>query len=161
MRLSHGRLMDGFSFPLNNLMIFNTTVHLPQCEYKANKVGMEIMNHWFHHLQANSSWNQMHLALTQTGASWLSVCTCSERKSYLKVNLLKSRLVSARFPVTERCLNFIFTLTCGRTRVPFNERWKVNSGLTTELFTGLYGFFSCSSEWMESVSQHNKRGGNF
>lgn len=56
MCLSHGRLMDGISFPLNNLLILNMTVHLPQCEYKANKVRMEIMNHWFHHLQADSSW---------------------------------------------------------------------------------------------------------
>lgn len=110
MFLSHNKLMDGISFPSNNLMILNTRVHLPQCEYKVNKVRMEIMNHWFHHLQADSSWKPNAFNI-DSDWSFLTLCTCSERKSYLKVTLLKSRLVSANFLWQKggsRSLNFIF-----------------------------------------------------
>lgn len=82
MCLSNGRLMDGISFPLNNLMILNMTVHLPQCEYKVNKVRMEIMNHWFHHLQADSSWKPNAFSI-DSDWSFLTLCVYMQWKEIL------------------------------------------------------------------------------
>lgn len=82
MCLSFGRLMDGISFLLNNLMILNMTIHLPQCDYKANKVRMEIMNHWFHHLQADSSWKPNVFSI-DSDWSFLTQCVYMQQKEIL------------------------------------------------------------------------------
>lgn len=153
--------MDGFSFPLNNLMIFNTTVHLPQCEYKANKVGMEIMNHWFHHLQANSSWKPNAFSI-DSDWSFLTQCVYMQWKEILfKSKPSKKPISLSKISCDRKVSQFYFYTYLWKDWGAF--QWKMKGELRFNNWVAHWALwaFSCSSKWTESVSQHNKRGGNF